>query len=161
MKKPAKVAAIAALLMAFLVATSLSAQEWTEDQQEVWKVVEDMWSKWKANDIDGTFDRVHEDYLGWNRSLPMPTSKAKWQASMKKYSEVMHMQDYDIEPARINVERNTAVIHYYYSYSYMLDMGDEKKKIRNEGRWTAFMIMEKDLWMLIGDFSSLKEEDDD
>ena len=73
----------------------------------------------------------------------------------------MSMQDFDIEPARIHVERNTAVVHYYYSYSYMLDMGDKKKWISREGQWTAFMIMEKDLWMLIGDFTFSEEGDND
>ena len=161
MKNLTKFAAIATLLFTFLAGSTLTAQEWTKDQLDVWKKVDSMWAKWQANDIDGLADLIHENYLGWGNSSPMPESKAKWVGSRKKYSPMMSMQDYDIEPVRIHVERNTAVIHYYFSYSYMLDLDGEKKWVSQEGKWTAYMIMEKDLWQLIGDFTCTEDEDDD
>lgn len=153
MKKRFNTIAISIALFAFLGTSSLSAQEWTEDQKAVWKVTEDMWISWQKGDIDGVFAGVHENYTGWSNHSDMPESKAKWLASLTKYNDMQSMRDYNIEPARIHVERNLAVIHYYFTYSYMLDMGEEKKWISHKGKWTSFMIMEKDLWLLIGDFT--------
>lgn len=151
MKKATKLAAIAAILFAFLGASTLVAQEWTKEQKEVWQVVENQWENWQAKDIDGAFANIHENYLGWNDEMPMPTSKAKWMESMKKYAGMMSHEDYNIEPARIHVEGDAAVVHYYFSYQ--MDMGGEKKWMGYKGKWSEFYIKEDGEWMMIGDFT--------
>ncbi|PLX00111.1 MAG: hypothetical protein C0591_01805 [Marinilabiliales bacterium] len=152
MKKLMNYAAIAVTMIAFLGGSTLNAQEWTDDQLEVWNTVENLWQKWKVGDFDNAMSNVHADYLGWNNTSPMPMSKEKWEKGMKEDGEYISDQYYDIEPARILVYKNVAVVHYYYSYSYTYNKG-EKKQISGKGKWTEFLVMEKNLWMLIGDFT--------
>jgi hypothetical protein len=160
MKKITKIAATAALLIAFLAATSLTAQEWTKDQLEVWTVSQNMWEKWKAKDLEGAFANIHDSYQGWNNETPLPMGKKKWMDQMKPYMDMMSDLTYSNEPARIIVVGDAAVIHYYFSYSFVLSKGDKKKQISNNGKYSEFYARDKGQWMMIGDFTSSMEEDD-
>ena len=117
MKKITKRAAIAAMLFTFLAATSLTAQEWTKDQLEVWNVSQNMWEMWKNKDLEGAFANIHDSYLGWNNESPLPMSKKKWMDEMKPYMDMMSDLTYSNEPARIVVVGEAAVIYYYFSLS--------------------------------------------
>ena len=161
MNKLAKLAAMTAVLIAFLAATSLTAQEWTEDQLEVWKVSQDMWEKWKTKDFDGAFANIHDSYQGWNNESPLPMSKKKWMDQMKPYMEMMSDLTYSNEPARIVVVGDAAVIHYYFSYSFVITQGEKKKQISNKGKYSEFYARDKGQWMMIGDFTLSADEDDD
>lgn len=145
--------AIVILLIAFLGTTTLNAQEWTSDQKTVWNEVEKMWANWKDGNIDEAFANVHEQYLGWNNSAPMPISKGKWVQSEKDFMASVSNQNYDIEPARIVIYKNVAVVHYYFNYSFVLTNGEKKEQHSYSGKWSAFFVLEKSLWLMIGDFT--------
>ena len=161
MKNLKKTTAIATLLIAFLGATTLNAQEWTKEQSEVWKETQEMWDKWKANDYEGAFDNVHENYLGWNQESPMPMSKEKWVSSNMEVKDMVTEREFDIEPARIVVVGDAAVVHYYYSYSYVYTKGDKKKWISDKGKWSEFYVKDNGDWMLLGDFTWSSKDDED
>jgi len=132
---------------------SLQAQEWTIEQKEVWQEVENMFSNWKAGDVDAMFSNVHQDYLGWNEEAPLPMSKDKWQNSMKKYITRLTNLDFNIEPARIIVKGNVAVVHFYYEMSWGLDTREGVKDFSYKGKWSEFYIKENGKWMLLGDMT--------
>jgi len=161
MKKFANHMALAALLVAFLAGTAVTAQEWTKDQLEVWNVSQASWEKWKAKDLDGAFANIHDSYQGWNNEVPLPMSKTKWMGEIKAYLDLMSDLTYSNEPARITVVGDAAVIHYYYSFSFLITKDDNKKWISDKGKYTEFFIKEKGKWMMIGDFTSSMEENDD
>ncbi len=161
MKNLTKIAATALILFAFLSGTSISAQEWTKDQLEVWNVSQAMWEKWKAKDMEGAFANIHDNYQGWNNEVPMPMSKKKWMEQMKPYMDMMSDLSYSNEPARIVVVGDAAIIHYYFSYSFMITKDDKQKWISNQGKYTEFYVKDKGQWMMIGDFTFSMEEDDD
>ena len=145
--------AIAVTIIAFLGASTVCAQEWTDEQKEVWQVVEDFWANWEKGDPEAAFAFVHDSYLGWNNEEPMPMSKAKWFNSVEKYSPFVSEQDYDIALARIFVHDDVAVVHYYFAFSFLFTKGEKKKHISYDGKWTEFFIKEKGKWMLLGDMT--------
>ncbi|MFH1297068.1 MAG: nuclear transport factor 2 family protein [Bacteroidota bacterium] len=145
--------AIILLMITFLGASSLNAQEWTKEQKAVWQEVENMWAYWQAGDFDSAFANVHENYLGWNNESPMPISKKKWIDPMKKSKELYSDYAFDIEPARILVHGDAAVVHYYYQMSWRFNDGEEKYKASYHGKWTAFFIKEDGKWMMLGDMT--------
>lgn len=159
MKKLINITTITLILFAFMGTSTLYAQEWTKEQKEVWQTVEDYWVKWQAKDFDGAFANIHDKYLGWYAEDPLPTSKEKWYNSMNKYKEFISKLNYDVEPARILVHGDVAVVHLYYSFSLLYDDGENKKKVSYSGKWTEFFIKEDGKWMLIGDLTT--EDDDD
>jgi hypothetical protein len=153
MKKMMNLSAITFVLIAFLGISTVNAQEWTKDQNEVWKVVENMWTNWQAKNYDAAFANVHENYLGWNDEMPLPTSKAKWLGEMKMYSANMSKENFSIERARIVVEDDAAVVDYYFSFSFLYTEGDTKKMVSYKGKNAEFYTNVKGKWMLLGDFS--------
>lgn len=159
MKKIMKISAITFMMIAFLGISTLNAQEWTKEQNEVWNTVESMWANWKAMNYDAAFANVHENYQGWNDEMPLPTSKEKWMNEMKAYSANVSNPNYNIERARIVVEDNAAVVDYYFSFSFLYKNGDESKMVNYKGKNVEFYINQKGKWMLLGDFSSAEEDD--
>jgi hypothetical protein len=78
---------------------------------------------------------------------------------MKEMKDQFSKQDFDIEPARILIVGDGAVVHYYYSYSMVITDGDETNKIQDNGKWSEFFINDKGKWMLIGDFTCSESDD--
>ena len=149
------------MLVLFLAGTATTAQEWTKEQLEVWNTSQTMWEKWKTKDMVGAYANIHDSYRGWGNESPLPISKQKWMDQEKPLMDMISDISYDYEPARIVVVGDAAVIHYYFSYSYMITKDDEKKWISRKGKNTEFYIRDKGEWMLVGDFTYRMEKDDD
>lgn len=159
MKKIMKSSAIALLVM--FAALMANAQEWTKEQTEVWKVVQDTWSGWKAGDAAVIAATVHEKYQGWSDDSPLPIGKQtmmEWFNSMK---ESMMFNYYSIEPARILVLNSTAVVDYYYYFNLTWKMGEEVKTEEVKGKVVEFYVKEGGKWLLLGDMMTHEEEDED
>ena len=159
MKTLLKLAGVAFALI--IATTTVFAQEWTKEQKEVWKVVEDSWTNWKAWNIEGTVASIHEKYQGWSEDDPLPMSKAsqvEWYTTMKE----MRKNDYfSLNPARIVVTDNAAVVDYYYSFSVTYIAGDVKKQENKKGKNAEFYVKEGGKWLLLGDMTVYDDEDDD
>jgi hypothetical protein len=146
--------------IAFLVATTAGAQEWSKDQKEVWQTVEEGWSAWKAGDADEAFKNVHEKFLGWNSTEPLPIDKAQWVDMYNMYKESMSVEYYSLNPARILVEGNTAIVYYYFKVYMVYAKGDKKKEMERMGRNVEFYVKDGGDWMLLGDMTAYEEKDD-
>lgn len=160
MKKMIYVFVTAITVFAFVNVNTLSGQEWSKDQKAVWQEVENGWKAWKSGDSNGAFKGVHEKYLGWNHDDPMPISKAKWKNQYEMWSSYMKVQYYDLEPARIVVEDNSAVVYYYFEFSSVIDKDGMKKNRNMEGRNVEFYVKDGGDWMLLGDMTYFEGDDD-
>lgn len=154
MKKLINYTAIATTMMALFGTLTLNAQICTKEQKAVWQEVENKWTNWKAGDLEAAFANIDKDFLGWNDEDPMPVSKDNWVNPMKETLNMRTKINFSIEPARILVRDNAAVVHYYYKYSFLYTDGEESQKVSDEGKWTEFFVKDDDKWMLIGDFTS-------
>jgi Domain of unknown function (DUF4440) len=154
MKKASKHITMVITMIAMIGSLTLSAQTYSNEQKAVWQEVENKWKNWKTGDLETAFANIDEEYLAWNDSDPMPTTKEKWVNGMKETLAMRSKVNYNIEPARILVRGNAAVVHYYYSFSFLLKDGKEIHNISDQGKWSEFFIKEKGEWLLIGDFTS-------
>ena len=130
------------------------SQEWSKEQQMVWKNVEAYWAISAEENLEGYMAYFHEDYLGWNMNTPLPGGKdnvKKWMPHWWKNSSVII---YDIEPVGIAVFGDVAVAHYYYT---MVVANDEGKERTMEGAWTDVLMKQGDKWVLIGDHGGNKD----
>ena len=160
MKRIFNYAIITFVALAFISASAYG-QEWTKDQKAVWQVVQDDWASWQSGDTEGAFNTIHEKYLGWNNDDPLPINKEKWIKMYEMYKEISKMEFYDLEPARILVEGDNAVVYYYFEFYSTYTSEDEKKEKNIEGRNVEFYIKDGGKWMLLGDMTVFEEEDDD
>lgn len=156
---------IAAVLCVMISGASF-AQEWTKEQMEVWKVVQDTWNNWKTKNSDGIAAALHEKYQGWSEESPLPMGKQdllKWFNDMK---DMMTFHYFYITPARITVAGNAAVVDYYYEFSGEYKMGDKTIPEQMKGKNVEFYVKEGGKWQLLGDLmvetgDDEHEEDDD
>jgi hypothetical protein len=156
MKTSVRIALIACF--AFIASSALFAQDWTKAQKEVWQVVTDSWAKTQTGDLDGMFATIHEKYQGWNNESPLPISKEtvmKWYKSMKETSKV---DDYELNPARIVVTDNAAVVDYYFWLKETSTVGEKKEVKEYYGKNAEFYVKEGGKWLLLGDLTIYKEK---
>lgn len=134
-----------AMTIIFLFTQSISAQQWTAEQQEVWKTINAQWQADKdgKNWVD---EFVHPECFGWNNSTPMPSNKTNTTRWFKAYQSISKTLEYQITPAAIIVKDNFAIAHYYY---VLLNESYDKKIEREIGRWTDILIKEGDKWLFI------------
>jgi len=158
MKKTVTCAVIA--LIAFIASTSAFAQEWTKAQKEVWQIVEDGWTKWKAGDITGTTIYLHEKYQGWNDQSPLPLTKEQVVRRFQEFKDREKIESFFLNPARIVITENAAVVDYYFSVESTFISGEKKEQLNYHGQNAEFYIKEGGKWMLLGDMTTIKEEKD-
>jgi len=142
-------------------ASATNAQEWTKEQTDVWKVVQDTWKGWKSGDATVVAASMHEKYQGWSDDSPLPIGKQSvldWFNSMK---ESMKFTYYNIEPARILVTKTTAVVHYYYYFSISFTKGDKEESEEVKGKVAEFYVKEGDKWLLLGDMMIHDDDGED
>lgn len=159
MKKNLKVLVLAVTLV-FTAGISL-AQEWSKDQTEVWKVVQETWKGWKAGDAAVVAASFHDKYQGWSDDSPLPVGKQAvmdWYNSMK---DSMKMSFYSVEPARIVVLKSAAVVDYYYSFNVSWTMGDKTESKDMKGKIVEFYVNEGGKWLLLGDMMTHGDDDED
>lgn len=147
-----KVALIAAIVI--LAAAGTSAQEWTKAQSEVWQVVTSAWNSYKTGDIDLVAATIHPKYQGWDNLTPLPYNKEKSMQQTREWLVINKLEFYDIEPARITVLENVAVVDYYYDYILITTAGEKKESKERKGMAVEFYVKEGGKWLLLGDMTT-------
>ncbi len=140
-----KLVLVLSVILLITFYNSTLAQQWTAEQQEVWKTINAQWQADKdgKNWVD---EFVHPDCVGWNNSTPMPSNKSNTTRWFKAYQSISKTLEYQITPTAIIVKDNFAIAHYYY---VLLSENYDKKIEREIGRWTDILIKEGDKWFFI------------
>ncbi len=142
---------IAALLTAVICAFGpihALAQEWSAAQKDVWKNVEAYWALDAAGNTEAFMAYFHPDYVGWNLSNNVPSSKASASKFIAHFHKTTKTLVYDITPAAIKIHGDVAFVHYHWSQIAKDAAGKEKE---TAGRWTDILKKQGDKWVLIGD----------
>lgn len=133
--------------------TSVFAQEWTKAQKEVWQVVDDSWMKFKTGDVEGLTAFLHENYQGWSNDSPLPETKEMVKKWLQERKNNIQIEYYELNPARISITENAAVVDYFFSYE-MTYIRREKKELQEwYGKSAEFYIKEGGKWLLLGDLT--------
>ena len=96
--------------------------------------------------------------MGWNHEDPLPTNKEKWYQTSVALKDFAKLDYFDIEPARIVVYEDVALVYYYYENYINFTKGDETTEYHYKGKNAEFFIKEDGKWMLIGDMTFWKEK---
>jgi ketosteroid isomerase-like protein len=128
--------------------SAVFAQDWSTAQKEVWKNVNDYWALLAKGDVNGFADYVHADYVGWDDSNTLPTTKEESKKDLTYYMQGTKMPLFNLKPLTIKIYGDVAFVHYYYSYVQEMPEG---KKRSEKGRWTDILLKQGSKWVLIGD----------
>lgn len=136
-----------ACLFVMLFAFNIQAQEWSNEQKEVWAGVE---KYWEINNNDPLADLKYFDdsYLGWSYENEVPGTR-EGVVKSKKYFSTKGKQQFNIlTPARIWVKGDFAFVHYYYT---QVSESNDGKTETERGRWTDILMKKNGMWVLVGD----------
>ncbi len=121
-------------------------QTWSDEQIEVWNVIEAQWKASMEKDATWTEKYLHEKFLGWSDERPMPRDKCsihKWGRYGMENSTTLLQELY---PVGIVVHGNTAVTHYFYSQASENRKGERKTV---HGRYTDILVKENGAWRFL------------
>ena len=146
----------AIILVAFLLFNGSSfAQEWSNEQKDVWAGVEKYWEVNQSNPLD-FLQYFDESYLGWGYENESPSTKNDVTKSFGYWTKKGKEQYHILTPARIWVNGNFAYVHYYYTQ--VMESTDGKPRTER-GRWTDILMKKNGKWMLVGDHGGERKSD--
>ena len=135
-----------AFLVLVAVAAPASAQTWSPEQQEVWKVEELQWKLAAAKDSSWIEKMVHPNLSYWDKNRPGPQTKASlllWDRYNNSSSTVLQQE---LFPIAIVITGNLAVVQYSYSVARE---NYKKEQELVSGRYTDVLVKEKGTWLFI------------
>ena len=144
-------------VLAFFLCSTISAQQWTDEQKNVWTSVQAYWDLAAKGDAAGFLSYFDESYQGWSYNQESPNGIAETKTILNYWIPKTKTHYYTIKPAKIWVKGDFAYAHYYYS-QYTED--SDGKKSMEKGRWTDILMKKGDRWVLIGDQGGEIEDDD-
>jgi len=130
-----------------LVFTAMSfGQTWSDEQIEVWNVIEAQWKASMEKDATWPDKTLHEKFLGWDNDRPMPQDKSSihsWVLYRLENSTTLLQELY---PVGIIVHGNTAVAHYFYSQATEDRKGERET---SHGHVTDVLVKENGTWQFL------------
>jgi len=144
-------------LLLFLFVANASAQQWTDEQKDVWKGVETYWAAGMSDNPMDFLNYFDDSYFGWSYDNGAPGTKADAQKSLKYWTTKGKTVYYVITPARIWVNGNFAYVHYYYT---QVNEDKEGKPSTEKGRWTDILMKKDNKWVMVGDHGGEIKNDD-
>jgi len=131
-------------LIAF--AGTASAQSWSAEQQEIWKVEEQQWKMAASKDLSWMDTMVHPSMRYWETGDPMPRDRASLKRWGRYSNENGTVLEQEIFPISATITGNVAVVQYYY----MIARENLKKERETvTGHYTDVLIKENGRWLFI------------
>jgi ketosteroid isomerase-like protein len=146
---------VGTILAFFVFFSSLFASDWTEEQKEVWKNVEEYWrTPDEGLNVEELLTYYHEDFLGWDNDDGVPTTKADREKSHRFENQTTKVLFRQLKPVGIKVHGNVAIVHYYYM---LVNKDSSGNQTTVKGRWTDTLIKQGDKWVMIADHGGIVE----
>lgn len=127
-------------------AGAASAQTWSPEQQEIWKLEEQQWKMSKEKDLSWIDKMVHPNLSYWDVGQPGPQNKAsllRWNRYSNTNATVLEQE---LFPISVTITGNIAVVQYGYSIAR-----ENYKKDREtvNGRYTDILVKEGSRWLFL------------
>jgi ketosteroid isomerase-like protein len=126
--------------------TSTPGEAWSQDQEQVWSTVQELWRVSSAGDLDAWFALVSDDFRGWSNADPAPVTKevARHRASLRTWRRLF----YHVHPLAIDIHGDVAIV--FYSFNTESEYPDGSRSTAT-GKWTDIFRKEGGRWLLIAD----------
>ena len=128
------------------VAGPASAQTWSPEQQEIWKLEQKQWQM--SQDADSTWieTMVHPNMRYWDVGQPMPQDTAsltRWNRYTTANGKIL---EHEIFPISATITGNLAVVQYHYQIARE---NYKKEQEMVTGHYTDVLLKENGAWKFI------------
>lgn len=150
-KQPGVVAMKAALAFTVMFLVTMipgvtHAQSSSNDQADVWAVVEAQWNAEAKGDEKWIDRHLSDKFSGWSKSSPAPRNKASTKMWNRYTESHGKLAAHELYPLAIIVDGDMAVAHYLYSSAYEDKDGEVEM---NNGRYSDVLVRNRDGWKFI------------
>jgi ketosteroid isomerase-like protein len=123
-----------------------SAQTWSPESQEVWRVEEQQWKMAAEKDLSWIDKMVHPNVSYWDTDQPAPQNKASLSRWSRYESTNTTVLEQELFPITVTITGNIAVAQYRYSIAR-----ENYKKEREtvKGRYTDVLVKEGGRWLFL------------
>jgi len=138
--------AVLALGGLMAVAGPASAQTWSAEQQEIWKVEQKQWQMSQDGDSTWIDTMVHPNMKYWDVGQPMPqdtASLARWNRYTTANGKTL---EHEIFPISATITGNLAVVQYHYQVARE---NYKKEREMATGHYTDVLLKENGVWKFI------------
>jgi hypothetical protein len=140
------VAMAATVLALYAVVGAASAQEWSPEQQEIWKVEQQQWKMSAAKDLSWIDTMVHQNMRFWETGAPMPRDKASLKHWSRFDADNASALEQEIFPISATVTGNIAVVQ----YNYVIARENYKKERETvTGHYTDVLVKDGGRWLFL------------
>ncbi len=129
-----------------LVASAASAQTWSAEQQEVWKLEDQQWKMAADKDASWIDKMVHPNLSYWDNDQAAPRNKASLSRWNRYGNAQSTVQEQELFPISMTITGNVAVAQYRYTVAR-----ENYKKEREvvSGRYTDVFMKDGGQWKFI------------
>jgi ketosteroid isomerase-like protein len=134
--------------------TSSKPKNWSEEQQGVWKCLEDHWDHLINARVDEFLKYIHEDFLGFGHESPINIDRPwleKWVGFWTKSTQIVICE---LRPIHIQIHGDIAIVQYFI---FTIEKNSEggKRVIR---RYTMTWKNMGGRWVVIASHNNLADE---
>jgi thiosulfate/3-mercaptopyruvate sulfurtransferase len=133
-------------------------QEWSQEQDQVWATVQELWRLSSALELDAWFSKVSEDYRGWSILDTTPRGKARWREEAQARFSGPRRVHYQLVPRAVDVHGDIAIVYYNYA---AVSRTEEGAFTTSRGQWTDTFRREGGEWKLLADAGGETESSPD
>jgi hypothetical protein len=134
--------------------TSSKPSHWNDDQNSVWRSLEDHWDHLINARVDEFIKYIHEDFVGFGHESPINIDRNwlyKWVGFWTKSTKILICE---LRPIDIKIHGDIAILQYFIFTIEKNEQGG-KRVIR---RYTMTWKKRGDRWVVIGSHNNLMDE---
>lgn len=128
---------------------SMTTPSMTADEQAVWASVEATWQHFAAGDLDAAL-ADYEHWHRWGIDDPGLWNRADLREHDVRGRSKGHIEDGRLEPVRVQVFGDAAVVHYIAHVTFVFEETGER--FPETSRWSDFRIREGGRWVIVGGY---------
>ncbi len=136
--------------------TSAKPKNWTPEQNDVWRCIEDHWEHLIHKRVDDFLEYIHDEMIGYGHESPLAVDKPwlkKWVGFWTKSTEIVICE---LRPIDIRMHGDIAIVQYFI-FTIEKNLEGGKRVIRRYTMtWKKFPAKKR--WVVIASHNNLMDE---
>ena len=134
--------------------TSSKPKDWSEEQNGVWKCLEDHWDHLINGRVEEFLEYIHPDFIGFGHESPINIDRPwlqKWVGFWSKSTKILICE---LRPMDIKIHGDIAIVQYFI-FTIEKNAEGAKRMIR---RYTMTWKKQPDRWVVIASHNNLMND---
>jgi hypothetical protein len=129
---------IVAIAINFAAIGQAAEMKLSQEQQEIWGLVESFWESAHDGDLEDLMNLLHEKYVYWPEGYTVTYNKSEMEFLFTKWLTHNRPKSYELSVRAIQIIKNVAMVHYFVNAKG--NWGSESKRrtsvwMKNNGEW--------------------------